>query len=96
MKRAMLILVAALAVLLVYPATMPSAKSPSTNDSPTIHIITPHVPGGDDPNGTDDNDDGDADDVSGFKDGRPSGATVVISAKSMAKAWWMYLYYLIR
>ncbi len=90
MKRACFILIAVLAVLLVYPASMPSAKSPSIDDSPTI-IITPNTdPGG--PLGSGDGDQGDADDL-GLKGDKHTRFTVggLPQTRSGAKIWWMYL-----
>ena len=68
MKRAVLITLAAiLALVLVYPATASFAKTPESQDSPTIQIITPRT-GGVGLIGSDD--DGDADDLAGMKDGK--------------------------
>ncbi|MFQ5511994.1 MAG: hypothetical protein ACE5EO_09110 [Candidatus Krumholzibacteriia bacterium] len=94
MKRACFILIAVLAVLLVYPASMPSAKSPSIDDSPTI-IITPNTgPNGDLPSGTGsgDGDSGDADDL-GFRGDRHTRFTTSDFEQTRfgAKVWWMYL-----
>ena len=101
MKRACLVLIAVLAVLLVYPATMPSAKSPGIDDSPTIHVTPPgHVPGDGFGQGGDD-DEGDADDLSGIKGvretlGGQDGASAFYSGGSAAKVWWMYFLYHVR
>lgn len=94
MKRAWLILIAALAVMLAYPTTMPSAKSPaiSNGDTPTIYIISPRS-GGDTPSQSGDDDDGDADDL-GFKGGTISTTTNTERTRLMrdaAQVWWMYL-----
>lgn len=100
MKRAWFILIAALAVLLVYPATLPSAKSPGTSDSPIIIVIIPEpgpVPnGGSNPSGEDD--DGDADDLSGLRDGYTFQGDSAVSggffrSALMAKVWWMYFFF---
>lgn len=94
MKRATWILVAALAVLLVYPATMPSAKSPDTGNTPPT--ITPNPGPGpyDDPDLNGDGDNGDGDGLGGFngggkKDGLNTAAGLG-TPESMAKIWWMY------
>ena len=99
MKRASLILIAILAVLLVYPASMPSAKSPGRTDTPTITIITPFAgPGNGGPTLTGEDDNGDQDDIAGIKkgqrpsgDGGPSGLSG-LPGVSMAKVWWMYFF----
>ena len=72
MKRAVLILVAALIVLLVYPSTHPFAKSSDLWGTSGPSVITPKSNG--DPiaysgDNDDDSDDGDSDDVAGW--GRP-------------------------
>ena len=94
MKRACFILIAVLAVLLVYPATMPSAKSPGIDDSPTI-IITPNPGhGGGPPAGTGDGDgdEGDADDLGiKGKDPNQQSAGGFQQTRFGAKIWWMYL-----
>ena len=89
MKRAVLILIAALLVLLVYPSTHPFAKSlDRSNDGPIV--ITPY-PGGPpialtDSN-DDDSDDGDADGVAGnpTRGDRPVGTSTgsVVSAQAL-------------
>ena len=97
MKRAILILVAVLAVLLVYPATTPSAKSYRVDaDSPNI-ITGPS--GYEDPidlSGNGDGDDGDSDGVSGIRGGRRDGFTNVSgqtgNVVTGGKLWWMYLF----
>ena len=94
MKRASTILIALIAVLLVYPATMPSAKSPSVGDTPTRHIITPYVGPTGDLGMTGDDDDGDGDGIAGIRGGeRPIGTGFVTASPdgSGAKIWWMYL-----
>ena len=75
MKRAVLIIVAALLVLLVYPSTHPYAKSAELWGSSGPSVITPKAGG--DPiaysdDSDDDSDDGDSDDVAGWK-GRGDG-----------------------
>lgn len=101
MRRAFIVLVAALAVLLAYPATMPSAKSPGIADSPTIAIIHPGT-GGDIPRSGDD-DGGDGDDLAGLKEGtRPTGGggplerVLLDPTRSGAKVWWIYFLYHVR
>ncbi|MDH3216929.1 MAG: hypothetical protein OEN01_11675 [Candidatus Krumholzibacteria bacterium] len=101
MKRALIALVAVLAVLLVYPATTPSAKSPGIDDSPTMHIITPGNGTGDYGSGqSGDDDEGDGDDLAGIKRGtRPTGNPDPVSGfitRSGAKIWWMYFLYHLR
>ena len=93
MKRAWLIFIAVLTVVLVYPATMPSAKTPGVDDKPTIYIITPQVPGGDNPAGTDDGDEGDADDLGmkGRDHIRPVGPGLIHASGYVTKVWWIYL-----
>ena len=97
MKRACFILIVVLAVLLVYPTSMPSAKSPNINDSPTIIITPPPGPGGDPPSGTGegDGDQGDADDL-GLKGGKDQLSDVSSFRQTGfgAKIWWMYLLFL--
>ena len=71
MKRAVLILVAALLVLLVYPSTHPYAKSSAPGDFNQLTEITPKSNGdpiaySDDSDGG--SDDGDSDDVAGWRD----------------------------
>ena len=95
MKRASFIAIAIFAVLLMFPATMPSAKTPGTTaDTPTIHIITSQpggqIPG---PNPTGDGDGGDGDGLAGIRDGtRIQGAAQPATPVSLAvKVWWAYL-----
>ncbi len=101
MKRAILILVAALLVLLVYPSTHPCAKSSALGNFNGPSVITPKSHG--DPIAysdadDDDSDDGDSDDVAGWRDaglglsstGRggtlpPTGIGLVF------KMWWNYM-----
>ena len=101
MKRAWLIFIAVLAVVLVYPATTPSAKSPSDVDSPHKHIITSmdgkYLPDDPEGSGDGDGDSGDADDVGGWKGGgdtpwQRSG----FGPGSTAKVWWMYFLFVYR
>lgn len=93
MKRAWLILIAVLAIVLAYPATLPSAKSPANGtDTPTIVL----PPLGDGPDGSGESDDGDADDPSGNKirgKDRPTGSSVLESNRLGASVWWMYFFY---
>ena len=97
MKRTVLILIAALLVLLVYPSTHPFAKSlDRSNDGPTV--ITPY-PGG--PpialTDSDDSDDGDADGVAGNPTrgdkpvGTSNGNVVTTQAFMVFKMWWKYV-----
>jgi len=93
MKRAFVILIAVLAILLVYPASMPSAKSPGYADTPTIQTPRGPAPVGFGQSGEDD--DGDGDDLAGVKDGtRADGGGLALSSfapqGSLAKVWWMY------
>lgn len=72
MKRAVLILVAALLVLLVYPSTHPYAKSSVTGYFNEPSVISPKTHSGqiayaDDGDGG--SDDGDSDDVAGWREG---------------------------
>ncbi|UCG52544.1 MAG: hypothetical protein JSW58_03060 [Candidatus Latescibacterota bacterium] len=96
MKRAWLTLVAVMALVLVYPTTMPSAKSPGAQDTPTIHIITPQS--GDNPAFSGEGDDGDADDLAGRqnKKTKPNGVSidtgVQIQARLAAQIWRMYFF----
>jgi hypothetical protein len=98
MKRAVLILFAALLVLLVYPSTHPYAKSsaPGNFNQPTV--ITPKVHG--DPIAySDDGDDGDGDDVAGYRGGGdplkrsgPRGAALPHSELGLVfKMWWNFM-----
>jgi hypothetical protein len=101
MKRAMLIVVAALLVLLVYPSTHPLAKSPMVGQLDQPSIISPKANG--DPiaySDDSDGDSGDSDDVAGSRgkgaglsmsDGS-SGATVAPMGISLVfKMWWNYM-----
>jgi hypothetical protein len=108
MKRALAVLIAVLAILLVYPATTPSAKSPGYTDSPTnIHILPPGPAPGDQSYGNSgEEDEGDGDDLAGIKPGtRPDGggggtggafAPGYFPAGPEAKVWWMYFLRLVR
>ena len=94
MKRAVLItLVAIMALVLVYPATASFAKSPESQDTPTLQIITPRS--GDAGSNLSD-DDGDADDLAGLKDRKkkPTGTSemndFIIRAR-FADVWRMYI-----
>ena len=95
MKRALIVLIAAVvALVLVYPATAPFAKSPDFKNPPNIQIITPHA--GDDVANS--GDDGDADDLAGSKDGKTklTGASaqsdIVIQARLAARMWRLYAF----
>ncbi len=94
MKRALAVFIAVLAILLVYPATTPSAKSPGFTDTPTIiHILPPGPSPGDGGYGqSGEDDEGDGDDLAGIKPGtRPhDGAPGFYLAGPEAKVWWMY------
>lgn len=96
MKRALGILtVAVVALVLVYPATAPSAKPPGPQDTPTIHIVTPYSPTGDDPANS--GADGDADDLAGRRDGKTdmdgaSGQLDVRSATLAVRLWRLYMF----
>ena len=101
MKRAFIVLITVLAVVLVYPATMPSAKSPSSLDSPHKFIVTGQdgkfFPDNPDGSGDGDGDQGDADDIGGMKDGGkfvPDRSQ--FSPMSAAKVWWMYFLFAYR
>ncbi len=104
MKRALVIIITALAVLLVYPSTDLLAKSPKTSDTPSVSIIPsyfgqPQPPGqtggtGDD---DDDGDPGDADDLSGIK-GKNTGQSMSDAfdfekARLVVKVWWMFFFH---
>ena len=109
MKRALVVFIAVLAILLVYPATTPSAKSPSYTDSPTnIHILPPS-PGPDGYGNSGEEDEGDGDDLAGIKPGiRPDGGggpvgpdgagafSAFYPAGPEAKVWWMYFIRFVR
>jgi hypothetical protein len=97
MKRAWLVWIAVVAVLLVYPAATPSAKSPSYSDGIGIFIVTPPSNGGGNPpvGNTGGEDEGDGDDLAGAKvrpDGSNPTAPMFGPSRSYAGAWWMYLY----
>ena len=94
MKRALVVLIAVLAVMLVYPASTPSAKAPRYTDTPTIQVH-PQGPAPMGPGLTGEEDEGDGDDLAGMKDGtRADGGGVGLSTfgpqGSLAKVWWMY------
>jgi hypothetical protein len=99
MKRVLLITIAALLVLLVYPSTHPSAKSLDPANSGPI-VITPY------PSGQpivltdsedDDSDDGDADGITGNRDRgtRPGGSASFSGEMSrltlVFKMWWKHV-----
>jgi len=97
MKRAWLVWMAIVAVLLVYPAATPSAKSPSYTDGIGIFVVTPpsNGVGNGGVGNTGGQDEGDGDDLAGAKvkpqGGNPT-APVFGPSESLARAWWMYLY----
>ena len=100
MKRAIIIIIAVMAVMLVYPSTDLLAKSPPkdapiktilppTGDVPLPPWITDDDPGGDEP--------GDADDLAGNRNDKSkisgsSGADLqsLEKARFIAKIWWLY------
>ena len=99
MKRALVVFIALLAILLVYPATTPSAKSPGYTDSPTNMSILPRGPAPNDGSNSGEEDEGDGDDLAGIKPGtRPDGgggpsgphAPGYYQTGPEAKVWWMY------
>jgi len=98
MRRAVIVLIAVMAVLLAYPTTMLSAKtSLVTNggDTPTI-ISTPNIPPGPENSGSGDGGDGDG--IAGYRGGTPTGGpdAVINSYELMARAWWQYFMLQIR
>jgi hypothetical protein len=97
MKRAVLIAIAALLVLLVYPSTHPYAKSSAPGNFNQPSVISPKIHG--DPIAYSDNDDGgsdngDGDDVAGWRDGgdslsRSGGGPEAPTGIDLAfKMWW--------
>jgi len=98
MRRALVIIIAVLAVMLVLPTTMPLAKSSQSSgkDSPNI-ISTPIIL--DDPMNSGGGDGGDADDIAGYRGGDPmglGGPSAVSTFDRMVRAWWLYLHMQIR
>jgi hypothetical protein len=96
MTRAAVVgVIAVLALMLVYPATTPSARAPVAQDTPTTYTITPWD-GGDTPAFTGDDNGGDADDLAGMKErkGKPAGtldeSDFMIQARLAFRVWWMY------
>lgn len=89
MRRALIIFIAVITVMLVCPATAPSAKSPSeTVGTPTINIVSPRDMG--DPGHSGDEDDGDGD-IVGLRDGtKYDGGAFGVQSATGIKAWWMY------
>ena len=100
MKRVVLVLMAALLVLLVYPSTHPLAASSRSLsiDGPTIIVsprsITPPI----DLSGDDDDDDGDADGVAGTRNDKSTpdtGSRFDPATRTqfmlMYKMWWNFL-----
>jgi hypothetical protein len=101
MKRVVLVLVAALLVLLVYPSTHPLAASSRSggSDGPTI-VVLPHsdIPPID-MSGDDDDEDGDADDIAGTRGSKSNPGTGSIYDPGtrtqfmlMYKMWWNFLF----
>jgi hypothetical protein len=99
MKRATLILIAALLVLLVCPSTHPFAKSLDPADSGPI-VITPYpgqLPIAFTDSGDGDSDDGDADGITGNRerDTKPGGSAIVNPGMSrltmVFKMWWKHV-----
>ena len=95
MKRALLYLVAVIALMLVYPSTTPAASLDDKDSVPTMGIITPRDAGT--IAYTDDDDDGDADDLAGLKGKkqRPDGSTpsgMEIRLRTWADVWRMYFF----
>jgi hypothetical protein len=101
MKRAVLIVFAALLVLLVYPSTHPYAKSSAPGNFDQPSVITPKIHGDpiaysdDDDDGSDD---GDSDDVAGWRDGGDGfscsglgGALPPTGIGLMFKMWWNFM-----
>ena len=95
MRRALIIFIAVIAVMLVCPATAPSAKSPSkTFETPTINIVSPRDIG--DPSYSGDEDDGDGD-IVGLRDGTKfDGGPSGVQSATGIKAWWMYYWMFFR
>ncbi len=102
MKRAVLILVATLIVLLVYPSTHPFAKSSDLWGTSGPSVITPKSNG--DPiaysdDNDDDSDDGDSDDVAGWADrgagpprnGSANGTLPPTGIGLVFKMWWNFM-----
>ena len=96
MKRAtVLVIIAVLALVLVYPASTTSARSARSQDTPII--ITPENPG-DTPVFAGTDDDGDADDLAGLKDrkSKPIGVSVepglLIRSRLAFEVWRMYFF----
>jgi hypothetical protein len=101
MKRAVLIAIAALLVLLVYPSTHPFAKSSAPGNFNQPSVISPKVHG--DPivfadNDDGGSDDGDGDDVAGWRDGGDSlsrsglGGPEAPTGFDLAfKMWWNFM-----
>lgn len=92
MKRAaVFLIIAVLALVLVYPASTTSARSVRSQDTPII--ITPGVDG-DTPAYAQSDDDGDADDLAGLK--KPAGAPVAPQSVNRARlafeVWRMYFF----
>ena len=97
MKRAILIVIAALLVLLVYPSTHPYAKSPiPVTDASVIPPLSgdgPPIVLSDDS----DDDSGDGDAIGGYRDRdrKPTGSSYDVSGPGRVlitiKMWWNYM-----
>jgi len=94
MKRAVLLLIAVIALMLVYPTTTPAAPPDVKDTSPVMEIMTPRA--GDEIAHSGDGDDGDADDLAGLKDKKrkPDGSAPsdIIRLRSWAEVWRMYFF----
>lgn len=101
MKRAVLIIVAALLVLLVYPSTHPQAKTTKSGAQDVPVVIAPFSGNGPPIAFSDDSDeesdDGDLDDVAGYKGlgTKPIGqSTINVPAQGvrrLVKVWWNFM-----
>lgn len=96
MKRAaVLVIIAVLALVLVYPASTTSARSARSQDTPII--ITPEYIG-DTPGFAGTDDDGDADDLAGAKDrkskpiGAPGQPGPVLRSGFAFEVWRLYFF----
>ena len=102
MRRALYVLFALIAVMLVYPSVDLLAKSPSSTDSPTKQILPPQnypidpviIVYGD----GDDEDSGDADDINGIQDrdklkGEYLNKSELGTARLLVKIGWMYFFH---
>jgi hypothetical protein len=101
MKRALYIIIAVLAVMLVYPSADLQAKSPNLKDTPSKQVIPPI----DDPIipgiivNDDGEDSGDADDIAGLPSRdkmrgiEQSSCHDLMAARLLVKIWWMYFFH---